>query len=104
MGKCQMGQTNCRVPDLNLKMEEKEPEKEIIDLRGTACPLNFAKLIVRIEDIQKNNKKSVENKIILEALVDDAYCGNVVRNVKNYNYKIVYAHQEDGYFKIGIEI
>ena len=87
-------------------MEEtkKESEKEMIDLRGTACPLNFAKLVVRIENIQKNKEKSEENKIILEALIDDVYCGSVVKNAKNYEYKIVYAHQEKDYFRVGIEI
>ena len=84
--------------------KKKELEKEIIDLRGTSCPLNFVKLILKIESMQQNKPKDNENKIILEALIDEDYCGNVVKNVKNYEYKIVYAIKEENYFRIGIKI
>lgn len=79
----------------------KELEKEMLDLRGTACPINFVKLILKIEDMQKND---AGNSRVLEALIDETYCNDIVKNIKNYNYKIIYANPEGKYFKIGIEI
>ncbi|MBI5148076.1 sulfurtransferase TusA family protein [Candidatus Pacearchaeota archaeon] len=80
-------------------MTEEKQEKEVLDLRGEVCPMNFTKIILKIEEIQSENKKR-----ILEAIIDESFCGDIVKSIKNYGYKIVYAQQEGAYYRIGIEV
>ena len=74
---------------------EREPDEKI-DLRGTACPLNWVKTKLRLEEMEEGQ--------LLEVLVDDGDAiRNVPRSVKAEGHRIVQVTPMKGAFSLLIE-
>lgn len=98
--------------DSNLKLRKKEPElpveKEVamklekkvdakLDLKGVACPMNFVKTKLQLEEMDAGQ--------VLEVIIDDGEpMRNVPRSVQSEGHKVLELTKiPDGHFKLVIE-
>lgn len=66
---------------------------EILDLRQEVCPINFVKVKLKLENMKKG---------ILEVLLNDGSCADVVNSIKQEGYKILYSTREKDCYLLGI--
>lgn len=67
---------------------------EILDLRQEVCPINFVRVKLKLGDMKKG---------ILEVLLNDNSCADVVKSIKQEGYKILYSTREKDSYLLGIE-
>lgn len=68
----------------------------ILDLRGVACPNNFVRAKLRLEEICSGE--------ILEIIIDDGEpIKNVPRSIKEEGHEILKAEKIDSYWKLVIK-
>jgi len=73
-----------------------QPPDQIVDLRGTPCPLNWVKAKLRLEEMRSGQR--------LEILLDNGDpILNVSRTIKSEGYRIVQAIPHDGYVQLLVE-
>ncbi|MDO8603730.1 MAG: sulfurtransferase TusA family protein [Candidatus Omnitrophota bacterium] len=76
-------------------MNEIKPDS-VLDLKGVACPSNFVRAKLRLEDMQKDE--------ILEIIIDDGEpIKNVPRSIKEEGHQILKAEKVDNYWKLVIK-
>lgn len=69
---------------------------ERLNLRGIACPMNYVKTKLKLEEMQPGQ--------ILEVVVDDGEAiQNVPRSVKEEGHQIIKVEKLDGAFKLLIK-
>lgn len=69
---------------------------EKLDLRGVACPLNFVKTKLKLEEMQSGQ--------VLEVIIDDGEAvRNVPRSVKEEGHQIIKVEKLDNAFKLLIK-
>jgi len=78
-------------------MNEKDINSdEKLDLRGVACPLNFVKTKLKLEEMQSGQ--------VLEVIIDDGEAvRNVPRSVKEEGHQIIKVEKLDNAFKLLIK-
>lgn len=76
-------------------MEEIE-DNEKLDLRGVACPMNFVKTKLKLEEMQSGQ--------ILEIILEDGEpIRNVPRSVKEEGHQIIKVEKTENIFKLFIK-
>lgn len=69
---------------------------EILDIRGVACPMNFVKTKLKLEEMKEGQ--------VLEVILDDGEpILNVPRSVKEEGHKIVKVEKLDAAFRLLIK-
>ncbi len=67
-----------------------------LDLSGVACPINFVKTKLKLEEISSGE--------ILDVILDDGEpISNVPRSVKDEGHKILKVEPEGGKYRVTIE-
>lgn len=76
-------------------MSEIKPDV-IFDLRGVACPNNFVRLKLKLEEMQSGET--------MEIIIDDGEpIKNVPRSIKEEGHKIIKVEKIDSHFRLLIE-
>lgn len=73
-----------------------EPAYTLLDLRGVPCPMNWVRIKLVLEEMEKGGK--------LEVFVDGGEpLHNVPRNVREEGHKLLKVREMGGYFQLTIE-
>ena len=77
-------------------MEENSKPDANLDLRGVACPINFVKTKLKLEEMNKGQ--------ILELVIDAGEpMANVPRSIKEEGHRIIKVEKVGDYFRLLIE-
>lgn len=75
---------------------KREKINEYLDLRGVACPINFVKAKLKLEEMDKGD--------LLELIIDSGEpMANVPRSIKEEGHKIIHVQKIDNCFSLLIE-
>jgi sulfite reductase (ferredoxin) len=76
-----------------IKKEGKEEKVQLLDLKGTPCPLNYVKAKLALENLK--------NGAILEVLLDEGEpMENVPRSLEQDGHEILKIEKQDGFYRI----